>query len=67
MVQSFDNAPLIRAAQIDLDYIYDPDPVAQERNLGVLLDRIQALEISHVFLQAFADPDADGGAERLFS
>jgi len=58
--------PLIRAAQVDLDYIYDPDPEQQERNLGRLLDRIKALEITHVFLQAFADPDGDGGADALY-
>ena len=57
---------LVRAAQVDLDYVYDEDETAQERNLSVLLDRIQALEISHVFLQAFADPDADGGAQALY-
>ncbi len=56
----------IRAAQVDLDYVYDPDPEQQERNLGRLLDRIKALAISHVFLQAFADPDADGGAQALY-
>ena len=56
----------IRAAQVDLDYVYDPDPLQQERNLGRLLDRIKALSISHVFLQAFADPDADGGAQALY-
>lgn len=56
----------IRAAQVDLDYVYDPDPEQQERNLGKLLDRIKALSISHVFLQAFADPDADGGAQALY-
>lgn len=56
----------IRAAQVDLDYVYDPDPEQQERNLGLLLDRIKALSISHVFLQAFADPDADGGAQSLY-
>jgi biofilm PGA synthesis lipoprotein PgaB len=56
----------IRAAQVDLDYVFDPDPEQQERNLGVLLDRIKALSISHVFLQAFADPDADGGAQALY-
>jgi biofilm PGA synthesis lipoprotein PgaB len=58
--------PLIRAAQVDLDYVYDPDPAQQERNLGRLLDRIKALGITHVFLQAFADPDGDGGAEALY-
>jgi biofilm PGA synthesis lipoprotein PgaB len=58
--------PLIRAAQVDLDYVYDPDPQQREANLGRLLDRIKALEISHVFLQAFADPDGDGGAQALY-
>jgi biofilm PGA synthesis lipoprotein PgaB len=60
------HATPIRAAQVDLDYVYDPDPERQEHNLGLLLDRIQALEISHVFLQAFADPDADGAADALY-
>lgn len=57
---------IVRVAQVDLDYVYDPDPHQQEANLGRLLDRIKALEISHVFLQAFADPDADGGADALY-
>jgi biofilm PGA synthesis lipoprotein PgaB len=56
----------LRVAQVDLDYIYDPDPAQQERNLGHLLDRIKTLKISHVFLQAFADPDADGGAQAAY-
>ena len=60
------SAPLVRAAQVDLDYLYDPDPEQQERNLGRLLDRVKALEITHVFLQAFADPDGDGGADALY-
>jgi biofilm PGA synthesis lipoprotein PgaB len=58
--------PLVRAAQVDLDYVYSDDPEEQEHNLGQLLDRIRALEITHVFLQAFADPDADGGAQELY-
>jgi biofilm PGA synthesis lipoprotein PgaB len=57
---------IVRVAQVDLDYVYDPDPQQQEANLGRLLDRIKALEISHVFLQAFADPDGDGGADALY-
>ena len=57
---------IVRAAQVDLDYVYDPDPQVQERNLGVLLDRIKRLGISHVYLQAFADPDADGAADAVY-
>ena len=58
--------PIVRTAQVDLDYVFDADPVQQEKNLDRLLDRIKALEISHVFLQAFADPDGDGGAEAVY-
>jgi biofilm PGA synthesis lipoprotein PgaB len=60
------SVPIIRAAQVDLDYVYDPDPAQQEANLGQLLDRIRAMRITHVFLQAFADSDADGGAQALY-
>jgi biofilm PGA synthesis lipoprotein PgaB len=61
-----ESLPAIRAAHVDLDYVYADDPAQQEANLGRLLDRIKALEITHVFLQAFADPDADGGAQALY-
>ncbi|MFQ5982357.1 MAG: poly-beta-1,6-N-acetyl-D-glucosamine N-deacetylase PgaB, partial [Woeseiaceae bacterium] len=58
--------PLVRAAQVDLDYVYDEDPLQQKSNLDALLDRIKELQISHVFLQAFADPDGDGAADALY-
>ncbi len=56
----------VRVAQVDLDYVYDPDNARQENNLSALLDRIRELEISHVYLQAFADPDGDGAANALY-
>lgn len=56
----------LRVAQVDLDYIYDADPVQQDRNLGLLIERIKKLEINTVFLQAFADPDGDGSADALY-
>lgn len=59
-------APVIRAVQVDLDYVYDPEPAQQERNLDRLLDRIKALGINTVYLQAFADPDGDGAADALY-
>lgn len=55
-----------RAAHVDLDYVFDPDPAQQERNLDALLDRIKALSITTVYLQAFADPDGDGTASALY-
>ncbi len=56
----------LRAAQVDLDYVYDPDPDRQEANLGLLLDRVKAMGINTVFLQAFADPDGDGAADAVY-
>lgn len=55
-----------RVVQVDLDYVYDSDPAQAERNLGALLDRIEALQITTVYLQAFADPDGDGLADALY-
>ena len=55
-----------RVAHVDLDYVYDRDPAQQEKNLGELLDRIQALRINTVYLQAFADPDGNGEADALY-
>lgn len=55
-----------RVVHVDLDYIYDPNPVQQEKNLGLLLERIKALNINTVYLQAFADPDGDGNASELY-
>lgn len=51
---------------IDLDYIFDKDPAQQEKNLGHLLDRIVAMGVNTVYLQAFADPDADGSADMVY-
>jgi biofilm PGA synthesis lipoprotein PgaB len=52
--------PVERAVQVDLDYIHDPDPAQTEANMGKLLDRIKALRISTVYLQAFADHKGTG-------
>lgn len=55
-----------RVVQVDLDYVYDPDPQQTDRNLGKLIERIKAMQISTVYLQAFADPDGDGVADALY-
>jgi len=60
-----DDRPL-HVVHVDLDYIYDPDPERQERNLGRLIDRIQGMRVNTVYLQAFADPDGDGNADALY-
>lgn len=56
----------VRAIQVDLDYVYDADPVQAERNLGALVERIHRIKPTHVYLQAFADADGDGAAEALY-
>lgn len=59
-------ARAFRAVQVDLDYVYDADPAQLERNLDALIARIDAIAPSHVWLQAFADPDGDGAADALY-
>ena len=56
----------MRAIQVDLDYVFDPDPDQIERNLDVLVQRIRDIGPSHVFLQAFADSDGDGAADAVY-
>ena len=56
----------LRAVHVDLDYVYDPDPEQQERNLGQLVQRIADLQVNAVFLQAFADPRGDGLVRELY-
>lgn len=61
-----ESRPRIRVAQVDLDYAYDPDTAQMDKNLGALVQRISDLQISTVFLQAFADPDGDGLARSVY-
>lgn len=57
---------LIRAAQVDLDLIYDPDPAQVEKNLGRLIDRLVEMRVNTVFLQAFADPEGSGNIKSVY-
>ncbi|OTG76891.1 poly-beta-1,6-N-acetyl-D-glucosamine N-deacetylase PgaB [Acinetobacter terrae] len=61
-----DNNRPQKIMHIDLDYIYDKDPIQQERNLDHLLDRIVAIKVNTVYLQAFSDPDANGSADMVY-
>jgi poly-beta-1,6-N-acetyl-D-glucosamine N-deacetylase len=58
--------PPERVVHVDIDNIYDPDPVVQENQLGRLLDRIKSLKVTTVYLQAFADPDGNGAADSVY-
>jgi poly-beta-1,6-N-acetyl-D-glucosamine N-deacetylase len=57
----------MRAMQVDLDLIYAPGDAEQtDRNLGELIERLVAMQVNTVFLQAFADPDGDGNVSRVY-
>jgi poly-beta-1,6-N-acetyl-D-glucosamine N-deacetylase len=56
----------MRAVQVDLDYVYDPDPAQTERNLSALVQHIRDLHISTVFLQAFSDPGGSGLVREVY-
>ena len=61
-----DNDRPQKIMHVDLDYVYDPDPEQQNRNLGHLLDRIASMGVNSVYLQAFADPDGNGSADAVY-
>jgi biofilm PGA synthesis lipoprotein PgaB len=57
---------LQRVMHVDLDYVYDKDPVQQEKNLGSLIDRVITSGVTTVYLQAFSDDDGKGVAKSLY-
>ncbi len=58
---------MIRAVQVDLDLIYDPDsPEKTDENLGRLIERLVAMKVNTVFLQAFADPEGNGTIKSVY-
>jgi len=56
----------MRVMHVDLDYVYDADPAQQRRNIDKLIQRVYDMRISHVFLQAYADPKGDGNIRELY-
>jgi biofilm PGA synthesis lipoprotein PgaB len=56
----------VRVMHVDLDFVYDPDPAQQTQNVNRLIQRVYDMKISHVFLQAFADPQGDGRIKSLY-
>jgi len=51
---------------LDLDYIYDPDPRQMTRNINQLIKRIETVQPNTIFLQAYADEDANGSANEVY-
>ena len=56
----------MRVMHVDLDYVYDKDPAQQKRNIDKLIQRVYDMRISHVFLQAYADPQGDGNIREVY-
>lgn len=67
-IESVQKEPRIaqRVVHVDLDYVFDADTVQQQKNLDALVNRIRALHINAVYLQAFSDPDGNGQAAALY-
>ena len=61
-----DDLPLRRVVRVSLDSVYDADPAEQEKKVGLLIERIARLRINTVYLQAYADTNADGAADALY-
>jgi biofilm PGA synthesis lipoprotein PgaB len=55
-----------RVMHIDLDDLYDDNPAQMERNLDVLVERVNSLAPTTVYLQAFSDTNGDGVAESVY-
>ena len=64
--QDRQSLPPLKAVQVDLDYVFDTDKKQQQANLDLLTERVAALGVNTVFLQAFADADGDDVAESLY-
>jgi poly-beta-1,6-N-acetyl-D-glucosamine N-deacetylase PgaB len=56
----------VRAIKVNLDRIYDPDPLKQEQKLGRLIDQTVRLGINMVLLQPFVTPRADGNIREVY-
>ena len=46
----------VRAAQVDLDGVYDPDPEVFSRKVDRMVEKVRGLGATHVILQACPDP-----------
>jgi poly-beta-1,6-N-acetyl-D-glucosamine N-deacetylase len=65
--QGFRDRTSIRAAQIDLDLIVNPQSYAEsDHNLGLLIERLLKLGVNTVFLQAYCDREGTGNIKSLY-
>ncbi len=55
-----------RVVHVDLDMVYDQNPLQQQQNLNRLVSRLARLDVNTIYLQAFVDDDGNGVAESLY-
>lgn len=55
-----------RVVQVDLDKVYDQDSQQFERNLDALIERLYAMKVSTVYLQAFCDDEGTGNVSSVY-
>ncbi len=55
-----------RVMHIDLDFVFDENAEQMAKNLDKLLDRVNSLAPTTVYLQAFSDTNGDGVAEAVY-
>ncbi|MGZ5027465.1 MAG: poly-beta-1,6-N-acetyl-D-glucosamine N-deacetylase PgaB [Methylobacter sp.] len=66
IVSKLRNDRSLRAARLDMDFLYDNDPKQTARNIEAEIQRIANARINTVFLQAYSDSDGDGNADALY-
>lgn len=59
-------ASLNNAIYLNLDTIYSDQPEQLEKNIDQLLERVKALKVKTVYLQAYADTNRNGSADALY-
>lgn len=56
----------LRAIRINLDRIYDPDPVIENTKLGRLIEQVARLGINAVLVQPYVTPAPGGAIEQVY-
>ncbi len=56
----------VRAVQIDIDDLYDPDPEVVFKRLDLLIQRLHEIKPSSILLKGYSDTNADGKADTLY-
>ncbi|TDQ57350.1 biofilm PGA synthesis lipoprotein PgaB [Mesocricetibacter intestinalis] len=64
--QADESQKIQRVIHVDLDYVYDKNPLQQKKNLDALIQRIYDYGVTTVYLQAYADDDGNGVADALY-